>query len=269
LITAWLQGIAARDPYLAGEVRPVLLGELLGVAHSPELSAIWRDSVHRHLAGEEQAAPFTALCHTDAVGEPFIGPWVKEQGVEPWARRLLGVTIPPLLHFLVAHGIALEAHAQNLILIHSDGRPARLALRDFHDGIRFSVAGLADPAARPVLRPTPPEHLLVNRNSYLEATSDDEVRDFLVDCLFFVNLAELAMFLEDRFDLAEQRFWALARRVVEDHRRRFPELADRAARFDVLAPTVSVEQLTTRRLLPDTEVRTHRVRNPLSLVDAD
>ena len=269
LITAWLQRIATRDPYLARELRPVLLGELLGVAHSPELAAIWRDSLHRHLGPGEEAAPFTALCHVDAIGEAFIAPWVKEQGVEPWVRRLLEVTVPPVLHFLVAHGIALEAHAQNLILIHEDGRPRRLALRDFHDGIRYSVGGLADPAARPALRPTPPEQLRVNRNSYLEAASDDEVRDFAHDCLFFVNLAELAMFLEDRFDLAEERFWALARRVVEDHRRRFPELAGRAARFDVLAPDVAVEQLTTRRLLPDTEVRMHRVRNPLSLVDAE
>ncbi|HEV7534115.1 MAG TPA: IucA/IucC family C-terminal-domain containing protein, partial [Acidimicrobiia bacterium] len=196
-------------------------------------------------------------------------PWVKEQGVEAWTRRLLQVTVPPLLHLLVAHGIALEAHAQNLLLIHEDGYPRRLALRDFHDGIRFSARGLADPAGRPALRPTPPEHLGVNRNSYLEAESDEEVRDFLVDCLFFVNLAELAMFLEDRFDLAEDRFWSMARRVVEDHRRRFPELAGRAARFDVLAPTVAVEQLTLRRLLPDTGVRRHRVRNPLSLVDAE
>ena len=91
------------------------------------------------------------------------------------------------------------------------------------------------------------------------------MRDFAHDCLFFVNLAELAMFLEDRFDLAEERFWSLARRVVEDHRRRFPELAERAARFDVLAPEVSVEQLTTRRLLPDTEVRLQRGPQPAEL----
>ena len=98
-----------------------------------------------HLAAGEEAAPFTALTHVDATGEPFIAGWVKEQGVEPWARRLLEVTVPPVLHFLVAHGIALEAHAQNLILIHDGGRPRRLALRDFHDGIRFS----ADRAGRP------------------------------------------------------------------------------------------------------------------------
>jgi 2-[(L-alanin-3-ylcarbamoyl)methyl]-3-(2-aminoethylcarbamoyl)-2-hydroxypropanoate synthase len=269
LITGWLQGIAARDPYLAGELRPVFLGEVLGVAHSPELSAIWRESLHPYLRAAEEAAPFTALGHVDATGEPFIAGWVKEQGVEAWARRLLEVTVPPVLHLLVAHGIALEAHAQNLILIHEGGRPRRLALRDFHDGVRFSVAGLADPAARPALRPTPPEHLRVNRNSYLEAHSDEEVRDFLCDCFFFVNLAELAMFLEDIFGLAEERFWAFARRVIEDHRRRFPWLGERAARFDVLAPTVSVEQLTTRRLLPDTELRLQAVRNPLALVDAD
>ena len=266
LITAWLEGIVARDRYLATELRPVLLGERLGVVHSPELAAIWRDSLHVHLASGEEAAAFTALTHVDATGTPFIDSWLKEEGVEAWARRLLEITVPPVLHILVAHGIALEAHAQNLILIHEGGHPKRLALRDFHDGIRFSVDGLAHPAARPALHPTPPEHFRVNRNSYLEAESDDEVRDFAHDCLFFVNLAELAMFLEDHYHLAEERFWSLARRVVEDHRRRFPGLSHRAARFDVLAAEVSVEQLTTRRLLPDTEVRTQRVRNPLSVV---
>jgi siderophore synthetase component len=268
LVTGWLERIAATDPYLR-ELRPALLGERLGVVHSPELAAIWRDSLHRYLAVGEQAAPLTALTHVDATGEAFIAPWVKEYGVEPWVARLLEVVVTPVLHFLVAHGIALEAHAQNLILIHAGGQPRRLALRDFHDGVRFSAAGLADPAGRPALQATPAEHFVVNRNSYLEAERDDEVRDFAHDCLFFVNLAELAMFLEDRFDLAEERFWSLARRVIEDHRRRFPDLAARAARFDVLAPEVSVEQLTTRRLLPDTEVRLQRVRNPLALVDAD
>jgi 2-[(L-alanin-3-ylcarbamoyl)methyl]-3-(2-aminoethylcarbamoyl)-2-hydroxypropanoate synthase len=269
LVTAWLERIVAGDPYLRRELRPVLLGERLGVAHSPELSAIWRNSLHPRLAAGERAAPFTALVHVDATGEPFVARWVKEQGVEPWVRRLLEVTVAPVLHLLVAHGIALEAHAQNLILVHEGGRPRRLALRDFHDGVRFTAAGLADPAGRPALRPTPATHLAVNRNSYLEAERDDDVRDFAVDCLCFVNLAELAMFAEDWFGLAEERFWALARGVVERHRRRFPELAERAARFDVLAPLVGVEQLTTRRLLPDTGLRLQAVRNPLALVDAD
>lgn len=273
LITGWLRRIVAADPYLAAELRPVILGEVVGVAAvtgpgepAGVLGALWRESLRPALAAGEEAAPLSALCHVDATGEAFVARWVADQGVEAWAGRVLEVVITPVLHFLVAHGIALEAHAQNLILIHRAGRPVRIALRDFGDGIRFSAAGLADPAGRPTLRPTPEAHLRVNRSSYVEASSDDDVRDFAVDCLFFVNLAELAMFLADRFGLAERRFWDLARRVVEDHRRRFPEHAARAARFDVTAPEVAVEQLATRRLLPDSEVRLQRVRNPLARV---
>ena len=280
LITGWLRRLLAADPYLAGELRPVLLGEVLGVAFDPGeastgagqpagmLSAIWRESLHPYLEAGEAAAPFTALTHVDAGGEPFIARWVNDQGAEAWTRRLLEVTVPVVLHFLVGHGIALEAHAQNLILIHEDGHPRRLGLRDFHDGVRFSAAHLADPGARPGLAPTPASHFQVNRNSYLEAETAGEVRDFMHDAFFFVNLAELAMFLEDRFGLVERRFWSLARGVVEAYQRRFPSLDDRAAAFDVLAPMVSVEQLTTRRLLPDTSVRLHPVPNPLRLTDA-
>jgi 2-[(L-alanin-3-ylcarbamoyl)methyl]-3-(2-aminoethylcarbamoyl)-2-hydroxypropanoate synthase len=270
LITGWLQHLAGSDPYLSGELRPVLLGEVLGVAYGGQpagmLSAIWRESLHPYLEAGEGAAPFTALCHVDAGGEPFIARWVKDQGAEPWTRRLLEVSVLPVLHFLAAHGIALEAHAQNLILIHEDGRPRRLALRDFHDGIRFSAARLADPAARPALHSTPASHLRVNRNSYLEAETAEEVRDFVHDAFFFVNLAELAMFLEDRFGLAERRFWSIARGVVEAYQRRFPPARGHADGFDLLVPTVSVEQLTTRRLLPDTSLRVHEVPNPLAQV---
>src|SRR4029078_10585286 len=103
------EGIVGRDPYLEGELRPVLLGERIGVAHSPELAAIWRDSLERRLAAGEEAAPYTAVTHIDATGEPFIGRWVKDQGVEAWTRRLLEVRGPPLLHLLAAHGTHLEA----------------------------------------------------------------------------------------------------------------------------------------------------------------
>jgi siderophore synthetase component len=270
LITGWLKHLAAGDPYLSDELRPVLLGEVLGVAYTGPpagiLSAIWRESLHRYPEPGEAAAPFTALGHVDAGGEPFVARWLKDHGAEPWTRRLLEVCIPPVLHLLVAHGLALEAHAQNLILIHEDGRPQRLALRDFHDGIRFSTAHLADPRARPPLHPTPAAHFRVNRNSYVEAETAEEVRDFVHDAFFFVNLAELAMFLEDRFGLAERRFWSMAREVVEAYQRRFPPPRGRTATFDVLVPTVCVEQLTTRRLVPDTSLRVHEVPNPLSEV---
>lgn len=271
LVTAWLRDLVARDPYLSAELRPVLLGEVLGVSYrSPgllpaaELGAIWRESLHPHLEPAEDAAPFSALAQLDRAGRPFVSRWVEEQGVGTWARRLVEVALPPVLHLLCAHGVGVEAHAQNMTLIHRGGVPSRIALRDFHDGVRFVPDLLGDPARRPHLEGVPASHLRVNRNSYLEATDPAEVRDFTLDALCFVNLAEIAMLLEDHYGLPERHFWDLARAVVVAHRRRFPALTERFALFDVLATRVGVEQLAARRLLPDTAVRLHQVVNPLA-----
>src|SRR5690606_14123813 len=61
-ITDWLQGIARDDRFLREEVRPVLLGEVLGAAYDRPsfdlghpsatygiLSCIWRESIHPFL----------------------------------------------------------------------------------------------------------------------------------------------------------------------------------------------------------------------------
>jgi siderophore synthetase component len=219
-------------------------------------------SLHRHLDPAERAVPFTGLIARELDGIPLVDSWVAELGAARWTEELLAVTVAPLVHLLQGHGIALEAHAQNMVLVHVDGRPSRVALRDFHDGVRFSRAGLADPGGCPQLAGTPAHH--GNRNSFLETEDLDLVTDFLLDAFCFVNLGELALFLDEAYGLPERRFWAAARRQVEAYQRRFPELADRFARFDVFKPELDVEQLTTRRLLPDTELRMHTVPNPLA-----
>jgi siderophore synthetase component len=274
LITDWLARLVAGDEFLRDELRPILLGEVMGVAYEPApfssapagaLSCIWREALPPRLEPGEQAIPFTALCHIDSDGAPFVAEWVNNQGVEAWARSLLEVALPPVIHLLYAHGIALEAHAQNVGLVHEAGIPRRLVLKDFHDGIRFSPAHLGAPADQPRLHTTPTSHLeCVNLNSYIEAETAREVRDFVHDAFFFVNLSEHAIVLADFFGLDERRFWALAATVIDAYQRRFSHLADRFTMFDVFATTVRVEQLTTRRLLPDTTMRTHLVRNPLA-----
>lgn len=280
LISDWLQEIAQRDPILHAELRPIFLEEVVGVAYNrpqPDflqpttygvLSCIWRQSLSTFLSSDEGAVPFTALCHLDVDGHPFIEPWIRKDGLEQWVHRLLEVSILPVIHLLYAHGIALEAHAQNVILIHRQGVPRRLALKDFHDGVRFAPAFLAAPHQRPILFASPPLHLQVNRNSYIEADSLEDVRDFVHDAFFFINLSELALFLSDHFGLEERHFWHLAHTVITDYQRRFPHLHKRFALFDLFALTVQVEQLTKRRLYPDTEVRVHRVRNALALLGA-
>ena len=274
-ISDWLRRVVDRDAFLRDELRPIVLREVMGTAVTPAppaefarpasygtLACIWRESLHRFLEPGERAVPFTALTASELDGTPLIGGWLCEHGAREWTRRLVGVAVIPLLHLLFRHGIACESHAQNMVLLHRDGLPERIALKDFHDGVRFSRALLSDPDDCPPLASPPPHH--VNANSFLETDDVELVTDFLLDAFCFVNLGELGGFLDDAGLLAEREFWAIVREGIANYQARFPELAERFALFDVGKPRVAVEKLTTRRLLTDTELRLHHVPNPLA-----
>lgn len=263
-ISDWLHDTAAADPTLR---RLVVLREIVGVSVDDldgHLAAIWRQSPASQLRPGESAVSFMRLATPVGPTDATVRARLAHDGAGAWVRQLLDVALVPLVHLLVGHGIALEAHAQNLLLIHRDGWPARLAVQDLHDGVRFARGHLAAPRTMPALTMTPEAHLAANRNSYVEAASPADVRDFLLDALLFVNLGELAMTLQDQALLSEARFWQLARDALATHRRRHPDLAEGYDTFDVLAPTVHVEQLTARRLLPESQRRVHEVANPLA-----
>jgi siderophore synthetase component len=275
LVSDWLARVVADDAFVRDELRTVLLGEVMGSSVSPRESAglpraedsgtlacIWRESLHPRLDPGEKAVPFNGLTARERDGTPLVDGWVRALGLAAWVTQLVEVSAVPLLHLLCRHGIALEAHAQNMVLLHRDGVPTRVALKDFHDGVRFARAQLADPQLCPQLAATPAHHQ--NRNSFLETDDLDLVADFLLDAFFFVNIGELGIFLADAYELPERDFWAIVSGVVAAYQGRFPELAERFALFDVRKPTIAVEKLTTRRLLPDTELRLHDVPNPLA-----
>jgi len=279
LVSDWLARVAGSDPFLRDELRTVLLAEVMGSAVNPPpaadlaraesygtLACIWRESLRPRLDPGEQAVPFNGLTARERDGTPLIDGWVRALGVAPWLARVVDVSAIALLHLLCRHGIALEAHAQNVVLLHRDGVPTRVALKDFHDGVRFSRAQLAAPELCPDLAPPPAHHS--NRNSFLETDDLGLVADFLLDAFFFINLGELAILLADAYDLDERDFWAIVDERITAYEARFPELADRFALFDVRKPAIAVEKLATRRLLPDTELRLHAVRNPLAAVGA-
>jgi siderophore synthetase component len=271
LVSDWLQRLAAADPLLRDELRTVFLGEVMGsaVTSSPAradgygaLACIWRQSLHPRLDPGERAVPFNGLTARERDGTPLVDGWVRAHGLATWLALVVEASAIPLLHLLCRHGVALEAHAQNMVLLHREGVPTRVALRDFHDGVRFSRAALAEPELCPQLIPPPPHHQ--NRNSFLETDDLGLVADFLLDAFFFINLGELAIFLADAYDLDERRFWAIVSDAIATYERRFPELAERFALFDVRKPAIAVEKLASRRLLPDTELRLHAVPNPLA-----
>lgn len=274
-ISDWLHDLVARDD-TARRTGVVILREVLGVAYDVSrlaaprrplvygaLGAVWRESLHRYLTPGEQALAFNGLTQLDGSGMPMLDGWVRRYGVMPWTQRLLEATVTPLIHMLYGHGIGLESHGQNILLIHRDGWPERVALKDFHDGVRYGTALLAEPARAPALVPEPAGHAAVNRNSYLRTDDADDVRDFFYDAFFFICLTELCLCLERHYGLKEEDFWAMVADVILTYQAGHPELAPRFALFDLFAETVSIEEMTKRRLFGDGELRFTTRDNPL------
>jgi 2-[(L-alanin-3-ylcarbamoyl)methyl]-3-(2-aminoethylcarbamoyl)-2-hydroxypropanoate synthase len=266
----WLAGLAACTDWPEPLVRPVLLKEIAGVGYVPPapvagqygaLACIWRESVHAYVDSGETALPVTAITHLDADGRPLVADWINRYGARVWVRRLIERAWLPVLHLLWRNGAALESHAQNMVLLHRDGLPERVALKDFHDGVRYSRQWLRGVA--PALDAPPAEHARVNPNSFIETDDANELRDFTADALFFVNLAEIAWFFSCHFELDEAAFWAIAANSIRDYQARCPELAESFARFDCFAPTMQIELLASRRFMPEIRLRTRDAVNPL------
>jgi 2-[(L-alanin-3-ylcarbamoyl)methyl]-3-(2-aminoethylcarbamoyl)-2-hydroxypropanoate synthase len=274
-ISDWLVRVVGSDPFLRDELRTILLAEVMGtVVNAPQtgglvraetygtLACIWRESLHPRLDPGERAVPFNGLTACERDGTPLINGWVRALGLVSWLSSVIDVSATPLLHLLCRHGIALESHAQNMVLLHRGGKPTRVALRDFHDGVRFCRARLAEPALGPELV-TPAAHHQ-NPQSFRETDDLAMVANLLFGAFLFVNLGELAIFLEDVYELGERDFWSIVDERIMRYQRRFPELAARFELFDVYKPAIVVEKLALRRLLPDTELRLHSVPNPLA-----
>ena len=273
-ISDWLSRIVAEDTLLPDTQKPVILKEFVGMSVTPSasisvqygaLACIWRESIYRYLTQQQSATPVTALTQVDVDGEPVIALWVKKHGIKAWLSALIVNAFQPVLHMLWHHGIALEAHAQNMVLIHEDGLPVKVALKDFHDGIRYARKWLKQPDLLPELTEAPEAHKRINPNSFLETDSADELRDFTFDALGFVNLAELAWFLHVHFDFEEAEFWNIAANCIREYQICHPELAERFALFDVFDDHVQVEQLASRRFLPEKRLRVMSAVNPLAV----
>lgn len=274
-VSDWLSDVLEQDTALRN-TGMVFLREVVGITYRDPnlpsflqaqqygmLGAVWRESVDNYLQTGEAAAPFSGLCQCEADGQPFIAPWIEQYGLIPWFEALLEASLPPLIHLLYAHGIGMEAHAQNIVLFHRAGMPSRIALKDLPGGLRFVRKYLVDPERCPQLAPTPSFRKQVNATAGMEAKTPDEVRDYFHDAVFFINFSELSLFLREHYGLAEADFWARIADCIFGYQRRHPALASRFITFDLFAPLIQVEQLAKRRLFAETEARLQAVSNPL------
>lgn len=268
-ISEWLARTVASDAFFT-DVQPLtILREYASSclsragARSGHLGVMFRESVSGALAESEAGVPFNAVFARELDGRPLVDAWVTRHGLMRWLKRLLRVSVLPLFRLLVHHGIALEAHAQNLILVHRGGYPERLLVRDFHDSVEYVERFLAAPERAPDFGALDSRFQKAPVDRYYWMSSLEELRELFADTLFVFNLSELANLLFEHYDLAEERFWAAVRSVLDE----YPLAAGDLARLRALnldAPRVRVESLFERRLHGAAESRFHHlVDNPL------
>jgi siderophore synthetase component len=279
-VTAWVLGLRDADPFLAGECRVVLLGEVASVTvrhpvleelpgvpyqYRELLGAIWREPVAAKLDPGERARTLAALLYVDSSGRSLLAELVARSRLDArtWLRGLFGAMLPPLLHFLYRYGVVFSPHGENAIVVFdAHDVPARLAVKDFVDDVNVSAKPLPELESMPaevadVLLREPPHFLC----------------QFIQSGLFAGHYRYLAGIAEDQLGVPEPELWGMVRAEVLAYQRRFRELAERFAIFDLLTPEIERLCLNRNRLLldgyRDRPDRPHaavhgRVRNPLA-----
>ncbi|GMK37485.1 siderophore biosynthesis protein IucA [Paenibacillus sp. CCS19] len=273
-IADWLDGILRSDSWFQQE-RFELLREWMGISFrydklSPvpfklaygTLGTVVRENVAVHLKPEEEAWPLNAVFYTQRSGEPFIAKAIEQHGLEAWSRALIRTLVRPIIHLLYAHGIALESHAQNIILVTENGWPTRIIVKDLHDGVRYVPELLRNPEWEPELVPEPETHRAFNRYSFLRAESASEVRDYTLDAFFFICMTDICFALES-LGLEEKQFWRLCEEAITDYQQEHPQLADRYSLFDLFGEDALIEEMTKRRIYGDGELFFRAADNPL------
>ncbi|MFD2239276.1 IucA/IucC family protein [Aureimonas populi] len=265
-LSGWLARIVAGDPLFAGRYRMDILAEhaaVLADRHGPlagQLAAIWRESVR--LAPGEAAVPFNALAAREADGSAFVAPWLARHGLHAWLDRLVEVAVLPVWHLLVAHGVALEAHGQNMILVHRDGWPERVILRDFHESAEYAPGFVPDPEGVPDFSAIDPAHGGPVDDRFHAMRSPAVLAELVTDALFVFNLGEISRFLHRLHALDEPAFWQRVGRRLRAHAAQHG-LEGRLARIGFDAPRLKVEALLSRKLGLDEARFSHLVPNAL------
>lgn len=281
-VSEWLGAVVGEDPFLRD--RAVLLREYAAALFTPSpraqgaaaphgaealegmLGVILRESVVTKLAPGEEAVPFNALTVVEADGRPFIAEWLDAHGVEAWVARLLEVMLLPLWHLLVHHGIAFEAHPQNLILLHRGGWPERLALRDFHDDTEYVADFLRRPELLPDLGRIDPYFDTVPDDDGYRMASTDDLRELFTDTAYVFNLADLSFLLERHAGFVEELFWERTRQALAAYGAAGMTEPERIARVACDAPELPAESLLEKKLRGGRllDFFSHPVPNPLS-----
>ncbi|MBY5934970.1 siderophore biosynthesis protein [Tateyamaria omphalii] len=268
-ISKWLAAIVESDPVFHDACGLRLLREYAGIIVGREtplaghLAVLYRESPQSVGLDSGRLVPLNALAVTESSGDPLIHPWINKHGLHIWVDQLLRMVILPVWHLMVAHGIGLEAHGQNLLLEHDNGWPVGLVARDFHESVEYVPNLLSQPELVPDLTVIDPVYDAAEPGRFHRMACAEDLRELVMDTLFIYNLSEVAALLQRHYGLAEALFWQRARTVIDQHVARHG-LKERQAAFKPFAPRISTESLMNLKLNGGAGVFRHTVSNPLS-----
>lgn len=235
-VTAWLKQIQSQDPDLK-QSGVVFLGEVATLTiHQPcfdqiegapyqfkELfGCLWRESIDPVIGTGEQALSQAALLHRDIDGQSILAVLVQASGLSPlqWLKRFAEVSVTPLLICLYKYGLAFSPHGENTMLIHANGVPQKMVLKDFIDDVNLVDEDF------PELTGLPIEGQILLRHPA------QELSHFIFTGLFMVHYRYICnVFLQDYPEHSEVEFWQTISSVIEAFHQSHPELAERIEKF--------------------------------------
>ena len=235
-VTAWLKQIQSQDPHLK-QSGVAFLGEVATLTiHQPcfdqiegapyqfkELfGCLWRESVDPVIGTGEQALSQAALLHRDINGQSILAVLIQASGLSPlqWLKRFAEVSVTPLLICLYKYGLAFSPHGENTMLIHTNGVPQKMVLKDFIDDVNLVDEDFPELASLPI-----EGQILLRHPAH-------ELSHFIFTGLFMVHYRYICnVFLQDNPEHSEVDFWQSISSVIDAFHQAHPELAERIEKF--------------------------------------
>ena len=235
-VTAWLKQIQSQDPDLK-QSGVAFLGEVATLTiHQPcfdqiegapyqfkELfGCLWRESVDPMIGTGEQALSQAALLHRDINGQSILAVLIQASGLSPlqWLKRFAEVSVTPLLICLYKYGLAFSPHGENTMLIHANGVPQKMVLKDFIDDVNLVDEDFPELASLPI-----EGQILLRHPAH-------ELSHFIFTGLFMVHYRYICnVFLQDYPEHSEVEFWQTISSVIDAFHQAHPELAERIEKF--------------------------------------
>ena len=235
-VTAWLKQIQSQDSDLK-QSGVAFLGEVATLTiHQPcfdqidgapyqfkELfGCLWRESVDPVIGTCEQALSQAALLHRDINGQSILAVLIQASGLSPlqWLKRFAEVSVTPLLICLYKYGLAFSPHGENTMLIHANGVPQKMVLKDFIDDVNLVDEDFPELASLPI-----EGQILLRHPAH-------ELSHFIFTGLFMVHYRYICnVFLQDNSEHSEVEFWQTISSVIDAFHQAHPELAERIEKF--------------------------------------